>query len=141
MILYAKTAKKIETTNMKVDKKHSIAYLKTIKYSVQNYFDLDISSNKRHRDYIYARFVYCKLAREFISLSFEKIGKEINRTHANVIYALKEIENIFNHDKTVLKSYEFILNRFNKKRTEQQKYYEAMKLAIYYRQKYLDTLT
>jgi hypothetical protein len=38
----------------------------------------------------------------------------------------------------VLKSYQYILDRFNKKRSDEQKYYQAMQLAIHYRKKYFD---
>lgn len=123
---------------MKVDKKHSIAYLNAIRFAVQNYFDLDITSKHRTQDYVYARFVYCKLARELTSLSLQKIGKSINRNHATVIHAVKEIECVFQYDQRVLKSYQYILDRFNKKRSDEQKYYQAMQLAIHYRKKYFD---
>ena len=60
---------------------------------------LDISIKSRKRDLVDLRFTYfaiCKaLSKELKKPSLERIGKEVDRDHASVIYGLKEFEHLY----------------------------------------------
>ena len=51
---------------------------------------IDIRDRKRTNEYVFARMIYYKLARELTNLSLERIGQEVDRDHASVIHSLKK---------------------------------------------------
>ena len=51
--------------------------------------DLDIRSSCRKFEYVMARVIYSKIARDVIGGIFQDIGDEINRNHATIIHSLK----------------------------------------------------
>jgi transcriptional regulator with AAA-type ATPase domain len=65
--------------------------LQDIKNFVDSEFDIDISKNTRKREYVEARALYYKLAKEYTKLSLERIGGKLNRDHATVIHALNNV--------------------------------------------------
>ena len=67
--------------------------LKLLVDLVQKEFNiLDISSKKRGRDRVHARWIYFKLARTYTRHSYSLIGKTVNRDHATVLHGLKYID-------------------------------------------------
>lgn len=115
---------------------------KEIKPIVDRYFGIDIANRKRTSEYSFARFVYAKLCKANTYDSYQKIGKPINRDHATITYALKEIENIFSYY-PIYKMHYSRLNRIissRKLRTVEDKREDAFKLAMHYRKKYLECL-
>jgi hypothetical protein len=73
--------------------------------------DLDIRSSCRKFDYVMARVVYSKIARDVIGGIFQDIGDEINRNHATIIHSLKlfnEVERDIFYRKLYEDSVEFI---------------------------------
>ena len=50
---------------------------------------IDITKRKRTNEYVFARTVYYKLARELTNLSLEEIGRQVNKDHCSVIHNLR----------------------------------------------------
>lgn len=58
---------------------------------VNDELDLDINRNTRMREYVEARCLYYKLAREHTTYGLEKIGKTMRKNHATVMHALSNV--------------------------------------------------
>lgn len=65
--------------------------LQDIKNFIDTEFDIDISKNTRKREYVEARCLYYKLAKEYTKLTLERIGAVLNRDHATVLHGLKNV--------------------------------------------------
>ena len=65
--------------------------LDKLKLAVDKKFGLDISTRSRKRKYVYARKVFCKLARE-TGATFKAIGNEINTNHDLVLFHCNTID-------------------------------------------------
>ena len=61
-----------------------------IKYINEN-LNIDIKVRTRKTDYIYARSLYFKLAREHTVISFNKIGRKVNLNHATVMHGINNV--------------------------------------------------
>ena len=59
--------------------------LEQIKKDVNNKLNVDISSNSRKRNNVYAKRIYCKIARD-LGYVFSNISGNINMNHATMIY-------------------------------------------------------
>lgn len=61
---------------------------------INNAFVIDITSNSRKREVVYARFVYCYKLRHTKDYyySYQNIAKHVKRHHATVIHAIKQYE-------------------------------------------------
>ena len=58
----------------------------------------DISSKSRAREYVFARYLYIRAAREFTDHSMATIGGGIDRDHATVMHSLVNLEWDFNYN-------------------------------------------
>ena len=65
--------------------------LDKLKLAVDEKFGLDIATRSRKRKYVYARKVFCKLARE-TGATFQAIGDEINTKHDLVLFHCNTID-------------------------------------------------
>ena len=65
--------------------------LDKLKKAVDKKFGLDIATRSRKRKYVYARKVFCKLARE-TGATFQAIGDEINTKHDLVLFHCNTID-------------------------------------------------
>ena len=72
--------------------------LDTLKKAVSKKFEVDIAIKSRKRKYVYARKVFCKLARE-TGATFKAIGKEIDNKHDLVLFHCNTIDVIEYKDK------------------------------------------
>ena len=67
--------------------------LPLIKEAVENKFDLyDISSARRQRKVVNARYIFYRLCKDFTFSSLDKIGRAVNRDHSTVMHGLKRFE-------------------------------------------------
>ena len=55
----------------------------------------EVNTKSRKREKVYARFVISKYLRNK-GWSLQKIGEVLNRDHSNVVYALKQFDNLKN---------------------------------------------
>jgi hypothetical protein len=72
--------------------------LEILKQAVSKKFKLDISIKSRKRKYVYARKVFCKLARD-TGATYKTIGQQINTNHDLVLFHCKSIDVIEYKDK------------------------------------------
>ena len=89
--------------------------LTKIKEIVDEMVGFDISTKRRQRHLVYARFLYCKIAKqENPLLTVAVIGKSIKRDHATVLHALKNVDYVLEQDKDILKLYHRIVEVINR---------------------------
>ena len=89
--------------------------LTKIKEIVDEMVGFDISTKRRQRHLVYARFLYCKIAKqENPLLTVAVIGKSIKRDHATVLHALKNVDYVLEQDKDILKLYHRIIEVINR---------------------------
>jgi hypothetical protein len=107
--------------------------LKYIKKQVQKKLEVTLSKDTRKREYVYARAIYFKLAKEFTLESLSSIGNSVGRDHASVIHGLHVFDIIsFNKD-NILCAYNKLRNKiFLETEDDLQKY----KRENYYKIKY-----
>ena len=55
---------------------------------------IDITKKKKTNQYVFARTVYYKLAKELTSLPLEEIGRQVNKDHCSVLHSLKNFEEV-----------------------------------------------
>jgi hypothetical protein len=63
-----------------------------IKDLVDKELGLDISRNTRKQDYVFARVIYYKLARDYTSYSLSTIGSLLGKDHATVLHGVRLFE-------------------------------------------------
>jgi|14_taG_2_1085336.scaffolds.fasta_scaffold04359_7 saccharopine dehydrogenase-like NADP-dependent oxidoreductase len=86
-----------------------------IRNLVEKHFNLDISNKSRKFKYVFARACYYKICRDFGGYTYHKIAKTLDKNHATVLHALKELEFMAKHDKYYLKKYNSLMKKFNLK--------------------------
>lgn len=87
---------------------------KLIKETVEQYFNLDITKDTRVREYIDARAIYFKLAKENTHDTLASIGRSMGRDHATVLHFNRKIEHWLKVDKALKHHYEQINTRLQK---------------------------
>ena len=55
---------------------------------------IDIRKKKKTNQYVFARTVYYKLAKELTNLPIDEIGRQVNKDHCSVIHNLKNFEEV-----------------------------------------------
>lgn len=66
----------------------------------------DISCSARARQYVFARWLYIRAAREFTDYSLMNIASAIGRDHATALHALQNMEFDFKYDLELQTQYE-----------------------------------
>ena len=66
----------------------------------------DIGSKTRSREYVFARYIYIRAAREFTDYPTILIGAAINRDHSTVVHALDKMDWDFKYDKDLQTKYD-----------------------------------
>lgn len=88
--------------------------LQIILNEVNEFLNIDIKKKTRKREYVYGRFIFYKLAKEFnASCSFTQIGKFLGKNHATVLHGTKELNNIikYKQDPKLIECYNTLLIR------------------------------
>ena len=68
----------------------------------------DIGIKTRSREYVFARYIYIKAAREFTDYPTIMIGAAINRDHSTVVHALDKMDWDFKYDKNLQNQYDHL---------------------------------
>ncbi len=85
--------------------KHKALYV--IKHETEKLTGIeDISSKSRAREYVFARFLYIKAAKEFTDYAMSAIGGGIDRDHATVMHSLVNLQWDFEHNTDLQNKYE-----------------------------------
>lgn len=94
---------------------------KEIIAKVSKEFGIDITKRTRKTEYLYARAVYYKLAKEIFHRTYSDIGKEVGLDHATVLHSIKNVFPVIQmFEPTIIRRYNKLYDRikFDK---EQQK--------------------
>lgn len=89
-----------------------------IKNIVQDYYNIDITSDLRKRNYVEARAIYFSLLRKNSRLSLEAIGKTVARHHATVLHNIRQLEGWIKYDKRLNADYQYLSNVIISKKDE-----------------------
>ena len=85
--------------------KHKALYV--IKHETEKITGIeDISSKTRSREYVFARYLYIRAAREFTDYAMSAIGGGINRDHATVMHSLVNLQWDFEHNTKLQTQYD-----------------------------------
>lgn len=68
--------------------------LETIQTVVEQKLLINLSSESREREYVYARSVYFKLCRELTPYGITSIGSSLGKHHASVLHSLKTFDQV-----------------------------------------------
>jgi len=105
--------------------------LTKIKEIVDEMVGFDISTKRRQRHIVYARFLYCKIAKaENPLLTTSVIGKAVNRDHATVLHALKNVDIVLSQDKDILNLYYRIVEVINRYKLDNRVQHTNLQDAI-----------
>lgn len=109
---------------------------------VNNYFKIDIASKNRSNKYAFARNIYYGLCRKFNNSSYADIAKHVNRDHATALHGFKVLDQVLTWYPEYKHHYEQLEYLCNNRRfrTTESKYKNSLKLALYYRKKYLESI-
>ena len=55
---------------------------------------IDIRKKKKTNQYVFARTVYYKLAKELTNLPISEIGRQVNKDHCSVLHNLKNFDEV-----------------------------------------------
>lgn len=103
---------------------------------VNDFFDVDIRTQKRSREMVMIRAAYYYIAREKTKYSTLKIAREIGRNHATVLHSLKNFDNWMFYDPEYKQKFdnlkkivfnELTLEEFKEKKLKFK--YEMIKIA------------
>ena len=106
---FAKQVLKCELTSEKPD-------INTVLKTTAQYYGVsmdDIIGTGRIKTISRARAVVCYIAREKLAMSYENIGKYLNKRHQTVMYSSDNIRNQLNSDKTLFNDVSLILKTLN----------------------------
>lgn len=89
--------------------------LQEIEDFVVSYYDVDLSKRDRKENFVKARCLFSKLAREYSGMSNTKIGRHINRHYATIIHYEHKVFPSFERDKYFMNVYNNFSNIYDKK--------------------------
>ena len=92
---------------------------------ISKFQGIDITEINRKQEYVWARQVYCFIAKENGKESLLNIGKAINRDHSTVIYSIKKHKQLSKFDYEYKAFAAKIINHFNFKYVKQKQTEEA----------------
>ena len=99
--------------------------IKELVIFISKFQDIDITEVNRKQEYVWARQVYCFIAKENGKESLLNIGKAINRDHSTVIYNIKKHKQLSEFDYEYKAFAGKIINHFNYNYAKQNKEQEA----------------
>jgi|TARA_R100000278_G_C5473180_1_gene165268 hypothetical protein len=87
--------------------------LNIIKQKIDELYELNLAKKCQKRNYLEARGIFCKIAKEQANVTLIKIGEFINKNHATVIHAIKTTNNYLEFEEDLRLKYNLILNNLN----------------------------
>ena len=97
---------------------------------------IDITKKKKTNEYVFARTLYYKLAKEYTNLPITAIGAAVNKDHCSVIHNLKNFDEVIKR-KELRKIYDTF--KLYPIKSERLQYTEVIKLNEQLRTELLDT--
>ena len=78
---------------------------------VSDHYLLDLTTRSNKREYVDARNMYYKLAREFLNVSLEKVGEKVNKNYATVLHGIKSCDDLLSYNKYANENYLILRNK------------------------------
>lgn len=69
--------------------------------------NIDITKKKKTNEYVFARTVYYKLAKELTNLPISEIGRQVNKDHCSVLHNLRNFDEVIKR-KELKKIYDIV---------------------------------
>ena len=85
---------------------------KKLRTAVNTVFGVNILSKCRKRNYVDARMVYAKILRDE-KVSYQVIGKSLLKNHASIVYYVRCIDWLLEHDKLLRRKYRHCMSIIN----------------------------
>lgn len=82
-----------------------------IKKIVDEYYEINIATDTRKREYVEARFLYFKILKELTNMSLEAIGKQVGRDHSSVLYGIEQFNTWTKTYSRLKTDYKAIMNK------------------------------
>ena len=98
--------------------------------------NIDITKKKKTNEYVFARTLYYKLAKEYTNLPITAIGAAVNKDHCSVIHNLKNFDEVIKR-KELKKIYDTF--KLYPIKSERLQYTDVIKLNEELRNELLDT--
>jgi hypothetical protein len=89
--------------------------LQEIEDFVVSYYDVELSKRDRKENFVKARCLFSKLAKQYTAIPNTKIGKHMNRHHATVIHYESNVFPSYERDKYFMKVYNNFKEIYDKK--------------------------
>jgi len=83
--------------------------LNYIKDRIEFYTGLDVRTDTRKREYVYARIVFSKIMRDRFFMTYQTIADYLGRSHCLILYSLNNWDTIEKYEKELYKVYQYIL--------------------------------
>jgi|13_taG_2_1085334.scaffolds.fasta_scaffold02898_14 predicted transcriptional regulator len=83
--------------------------LNYIKDRIKFYTGLDVRTDTRKREYVYARIIFNKILREHFMMTMSTIANYLGRSHASIVHSMKNFETIEKYEPNFYKVYQYIL--------------------------------
>lgn len=88
-------------------------HLKTIKETIEELYGLSLDEKTRKRPNVEARGFFVKIAKDSLNVTYDQIGRFINKDHATAIHSKKTIENLLTYDSKIQLVYQTLLDSLN----------------------------
>jgi len=75
---------------------------------IERFYNIKLDNKTRERKYVYARAIYYYVSKNYSNYNISQIARSLNKNHATVIYALKELPNMLKFDKNLKQDFFFI---------------------------------
>lgn len=75
---------------------------------IEKFYGIDISDKSRKRHYVYARFIYYYICYKYLNETYYSVAKSLDKSHASVIWGVKELPYILKYDLKVSQDFKFI---------------------------------
>lgn len=93
-------------------------HLKTIKETIEELYGLSLDEKTRKRPNVEARGFFVKIAKDSLNVTYDQIGRFINKDHATAMHSKKTIENLLTYDSKIQSVYQTLLNSLNLESTD-----------------------
>lgn len=93
-------------------------HLKTIKETIEELYGLSLDEKTRKRPNVEARGFFVKIAKDSLNVTYDQIGRFINKDHATAIHSKKTIENLLTYDSKIQLVYQTLLDSLNLESTD-----------------------
>ena len=86
--------------------------LKSLVITINSLLSVDIRKRTRKREYVEARCIYFKMARDMHGATYDSIGRAIGLNHSTVIHGERTADDLIKVDKAFLEKYKIVKDYF-----------------------------